>query len=132
MLRFLTILAALTVSPTAYAVDCFAGSNQVIRLLDWTATGADDGQYDFTAKFEYVGERPTRMVKATLNVFDVLGNGLTGGKLEPDLHLSPGEGGEHSWRFSGDARITKIDKNDVVANICTQSLIYEDGTKEEF
>lgn len=132
MLRVLTIFAVLASSPAAYALDCFAGSNQVLKLVEWSAAVADDGQYDFTVKFEYAGDRPIRMVKATLNVFDVLGNGLTGGPLDPDLHLRPGDNGEQSWRFTGDARITRINPEDVVANICTQSLVYDDGTKEEF
>lgn len=133
MLRTLvTLTALLTTSAAATAMDCFSGSNEVLKLTDWSATAEGADRYNFTVKFQYTGDQPTRMVKATLNVFDVLGKGLTGGDLEPDLHLKPGETGEQKWVFSGDLRITRVLKEDVIANICTQAVVHEDGTREDF
>lgn len=132
MLRYSAMLW-LALCAGSMASDClYGGSPDVLLLKSWKAEAAGDSQYDLTIEFDYQGKHPIRMVKAHLNMHDALGNGLTGGSLDPDVDLAPGDSGEQHWRFSGDTRVVTINPDDVVARLCTTAVIYKDGAKEEF
>lgn len=132
MLRQALVFLVLSAGSVAHAEDCLVGSSEVLKLRDWGVTVTSDSRYDLTISFEYSGQKPLRMVDANLNAFDTLGNGLTGGAIDPDQSLAPGDTGEQTWTFAGDARIARIAREDVVARVCTKAVVYADGSKDSF
>jgi len=72
------------------------------------------------------------MVDGTVWFVDALGQSIGGIKMQPDLVLPPGKKVDQSASMAGFQRLVKARKQDISAYSCVRSVLYEDGSKEEF
>lgn len=117
--------------------ECMLGSDAAITVQEW-APAADDparpSQVGVQLTVASALTKPTRMIRAFASLYDALDRPIMEGLILPvDAVLSP-EAPETFELFimTGASRLTSINPADVVALVCTVSVVYEDGTKEDF
>ncbi len=131
-MRFVSGLA-ISALMTLPALAC---NDQFFTLEDWSATATEDGRNlrtVMTVDLNYKGERSYRMIHGAALFSDVLGNALVTVPFERDAQVEPGQTVEAKGAFIGkDSRITTINRDDVLTRTCVWSIVYDDGTVEEF
>lgn len=114
--------------------ECSKGSGTVLTISSWTTTEpAHNGRFDAVFQIESRAPKPTRMAEATIWFDDLLGRSLGGWNLDPDFRIGPGETATFTLplgKISFGGR--PLSREDLVARLCTEALLYDDGTKEEF
>lgn len=121
----------------AMGADCMLGSNAAITVQEW-APAADDparpSQIGVQLTVASALTKPTRMVRAFASLYDALDRPIMEGLILPaDAVLAPGAPEIFElFIMTGASRLAAINPADVVAQVCTVSVVYEDGSKEEF
>lgn len=111
-----------------------ACNEQLFTVLDWRADSNSDARPRTVVEVDlrYDGERPYRMIHAAAMFSDVIGNALVSPGLDRDADVLPADEFTISAAFQGTARISTINRDDVVSRVCVWSIVYDDGTVEEF
>jgi hypothetical protein len=138
-LRNVLIAAAIVgaLVPPAVADElCSGSSGSILRLTNWSSELIGDGAYSLKIEFESIAERPVRMVEGSAYFSDALDRSLGSFKINPDLALAPGEKEEQQWPriivATGEPRLAIVSPADVIAKICVDAVVNEDGSVERF
>lgn len=117
------------------AIPAHACNSEMLTVRDWQAVASEGNKFfpvDLSATVEYNGPRPYRMIHAGVMLADVLGQNMGQVNLERDQGVSPGEIIEARGLVDAKERLLTINRDDVVSRTCVWSIVYVDGTKEEF
>lgn len=131
MKRFL-ISGALVVASAAPALAC---NVEMLTVLDWQATKNEPHRllpYRLEAEVQYNGDKPYRMIHAGVMFADVLGRTVGQVNLPRDQNVAPEEYVLANGQVSVDERIATINPDDITYRTCVWSIVYEDGTVEDF
>lgn len=113
-----------------------ACNDELFSINDWQVKASEDGRNVRTvvgADVTYKGARVYRMIHGAVLFSDALGNALVTVPIEADANVEPGDSFAASGAFLGStSRITSINPDDVIAETCVWSIIYDDGTVERF
>ena len=112
-----------------------ACNSELLTVLEWKATDNKQNKlmpYLLEADVKYNGDKPYRMIHAGVMFSDALGQRLGQVNLQRDQNVDPGGVAKADGQVSVDGRIRQINPDDVVYRTCVWSIIYQDGTKEEF
>lgn len=118
-----------------FAGEAKACNSELLTVLEWKATDNKQNKlmpYLLEADVKYTGQKPYRMIHAGVMFSDALGQRLGQVNLQRDQNVDPGGVAKADGQVSVDGRITQINPDDVVYRTCVWSIIYQDGTKEEF
>lgn len=130
-MRFLLIgaISGMLATPAA------ACNDTLFSAIDWRAT-VDKGQNGTSTIVEvdlrYDGKHGYRMINAAAMFSDAIGNALASPRLERDASVQPGDKFTVSATFQDAIRLATIHRDDVSIRTCVWSIVYDDGTKEEF
>lgn len=130
-MRF-AVLMTLFAGMSVPAAACNEG---LFTVTDWRAEVTEDNRSTRTVvnvDLRYDGKRGYRMIHAAAMFSDAIGNALASPGLERDANVRPGDGITITAAFRGAARIATIDRDDVHSRVCVWSIVYDDGTIEEF
>jgi hypothetical protein len=138
-MRVLLVAGVLAAAATAADAGCGQKQSGILTLTDWSATMKKDsllGDYP-SIKVAYRNDnaKEIRMIKATVQFDDALGDHIGSFLLDKDIRIKPSQTKKGDFAFSGYTpfeRLPKLEKRDATAYICVESVVYEDGTKEEF
>lgn len=121
-------LSATSILPTA------ACNSEMLSVLDWEVVKNDSSllPYRLIAQVEYRGQRGFRMIHAGVIFSDVLGQGVGQVNLNRDSTAQPGDNITADGQVEVDARMATLNPEDIVLRTCVWSIVYDDGTKEEF
>jgi len=137
-MRLMTAIGCVLISMNAYADPCRGdGSGAPLTVTDWSIEEVEIGVskgMDITVSMRSNAQKPFRMVDASFNFEDALGNYISSFTADPDLAAAPGEVvmTVNGYLGSEMSRVLKMNRNDVVVYACTHELLYEDGTRETF
>lgn len=129
----LAVVLAGTATANADEQPCSPQVASVLLVSDWAVSEVNGGAR-VTFSIENSTGKAIRMNDASLWFTDALGRivGIGGAKLDPDLRISA-TGTTNSEFLSGFwPRLLVGEKQDFSATICTHSVLYEDGTREDF
>lgn len=133
-MRSFVVLASILAAASAHASECPSGGDpSLLKVLSWEAH--DEGDRVTTVVYTYENTSPKQidMVKASLWFTDALGGQIGPGLVvDPDPKVAAGGKAEADWRGWGLERLLKVDKKNVAAQICVKSVLYDDGSKDDF
>lgn len=112
-----------------------AGCNESLLLIDtWKIEAIDSNTNRLTTDFEFMGDRPIRMLDASAGFKDILGEVIGSFALKRDVSLT--EGAAHQevgrWGQYTFERLLDMNPNDVKPWVCVKAVVYQDGTIEKF
>ena len=90
--------------------------------------------YSITYNLKNSYKKGIKLMDASIQFSDLLGEHLYGIKVEPDLKIAPGsnvkeEGTYDVNRFmSEQMRMSKMDKKDVIAKLVVRKIVFDDNT----
>ncbi len=128
-MRFAVLLSMMVSTPA------FACNSDVLTVLEWTATKNENSRslpVLLEAKVQYQGDHAFRMIHAGVMFSDVLGQSLGQVNLDRDRPAKPGETLVADGQTGAKERILTLNRDDIVYRTCVWSIVYDDGTKEEF
>lgn len=126
------IAATLLIGVPGQALAC---NSELLAIQDWQAVANEGNKFfpvSLSATVQYNGDRAYRMVHGGVMFADVLGGNLGQVNLERDQTVAPGDIIEVDGFVDANDRLLTISRDDVVARTCVWSIVYEDGTVEEF
>ena len=132
MRAILIAVSVLCSAAAAQASGCNSGSGEILKVKDWTASAQNERSTNVSFTLENATKKKVQMVDGTVWFEDALGQSIGGISIEPDTILAPGETLEQANFMAGFDRLVKARKTDINAVSCLVSVLYEDGTKEEF
>jgi hypothetical protein len=119
----------------ATAAPAMACNSEMLTVVGWQAI-KDEGNpvlpYSLSAEVKYEGHRAYRMIHAGVMFSDVLGEALGQVNLAKDQNVSPGDSITADGLVDVDKRIGTISRDDIAFRTCVWSIVYDDGTVEEF
>lgn len=130
-MRFLLIgvISGLLATPAA------ACNDTMFSVIDWRTT-VDKGQSGTSTTVEvdvrYDGKQGYRMINAAAMLSDAIGNALVSPRFARDARVQQGDRFTVSATFQDTIRLATIHRDDVSIRTCVWSIVYDDGTKEEF
>lgn len=134
-MKIAVLLVALVISgEAAYAFDCPLGKEGPLLPIRWSAydRGAD---VTVTLGVQNTFDRQVRMVAAEVYFVDGLGRTVGNGPLsvDPDLQIF-GNGANAGTMIAPTSysRLTKGQMSDFTPHICTEAILFTDGSKAEF
>lgn len=134
-MRFTTVfLLAACVSGPALA-KCYEGSDEVLRPEGFRVGPEAEATFEVEVDLQSRLKRPTRMIDGYINFTDRLGETFASYKIERDAQIPLSGIYTQHYEFGAAldiARLLKLDAEDVSLSACVKSVLYEDGTKEEF
>lgn len=138
MLRIVALF--LLASSPALAQGCPKGSESLLSVTSWNVVKVDGvipgdpSGVDITVKVQSRAGSPIRMIDASYTFEDALGRRISSFEFDPDLAIKPGETVETGTGYAGSEmdRVPSMAAEDIRVFTCTFSVIYSDGTKEEF
>lgn len=134
MLKWFSIVALLfQAAPAAADQDNPADQDEVLRLDGWSVD-TDDSKAGrrLTVHLTNVGQKPFRMIDATVTFTDILGEGVAGIELDRGLRAEPGERITHSGTVAGLDRLVNMRPANVSASVRVKAVLYADGSTERF
>lgn len=132
------IVGTLALTPSVVtAAECMTGSSEVMRVEQWEAFSEGNGvDARVGATVQVVSDLPntTRMVRGYVDFRDALGRIIADMLLlPPDAVIEPGTPVVLALGTTPlGKRLMSVNKADVIPTLCLRSVVYEDGTKEEF
>lgn len=89
---------------------------------------------EITITYRNIGDKPIKMIDASVWFWDVLGKNIGGVELNRDIKIAVGAEGIEKFRVpsAGFERLTNLDALDVEGLICTEAALFDDGTKQQF
>jgi hypothetical protein len=136
-MRILTILAfSLASTGGALSAQCLSGTSNVFSISHWEAFESPAGGHP-SIRYDVLNglDKGVRMVSAYVTAEDALGRTVVQYFGVPaDLILKSGHKTtiEATSRETGAERFLTIKPDDLSVSFCLRSVVYEDGTKEEF
>lgn len=130
-MRFtLAIVGCALAAAPAYA----ACNNELLVVEDWSikAVDADTNELSYTVRS--TADKNIRMIDASLGFKDALGATIGPLGVERDASI-PAKGtfsDKGLWGPYTFERLLKLKKEETTPYTCVRSVLYEDGTKEEF
>lgn len=122
------------ISGASAAGECHKGSPGVVNIIDWSIEPIDDTINYLTVTFESALPKHIRMIDATAGFTDALGGAAGWFALERDAEFS--EIGQYTetgrWGPSTFERLLDLKHDEVATFVCVRSVLYEDGSKQEF
>jgi hypothetical protein len=119
----------------ALGAECSVGRSDAVVVTSWAAE-ATSGTLGPMVQVSYVLSnnlpKGIRMVDASVNFEDVLGQTMPGFKLAPDIAAAAGGDFAQVATYLGMDRLVKARHEDIIVTVCTRAVVYEDGTKESF
>jgi len=132
MRRLLILPVLLATVASADANECLNGSGDILRLSSWSAEPVDDHSTAVTLTYENVTQKGIEIVNATAWFYDALDNGIGGIPLDSDPQLEPAGSITVKRKMLGFQRVLKVKPENISAVICTDAVLYDDGTRETF
>ena len=134
-MRVLVLVAAMLASAAVQADECQRGRG-ILEVSEWSARLTNDSfaPVELTTTLAHTGDRAFKMIDGGVWFYDALGRDIIGVSLDPDLSLAPSETSTSTGNYmrgTGE-RLASLATEDVVAVVCVRSILYSDGTKEEF
>lgn len=134
-MRILTVSALVLLPSGALAANC-GGSSEFLSVENWKVEKVEGliSGIDITVDVKSHAPKPFRMIDADYTFEDALGRRISAFKIDPDLKAKPGETVSSTNGYMGTEmdRVPNMNRDDVIVAACTHSVIYDDGTKEEF
>lgn len=136
-MRHLLLTSALFLISSPSFADCGRGSPDILTLTDWTVE-EDTSRTIPGSKVEFTvrnnGAKAVRLVDAGVYFRDILGEQIASIAISRDIQIAPGEAAVDGGSYLGTRldRIPKMNPADVVAFACTEAVVYEDGSIDEF
>jgi hypothetical protein len=136
MLRAMLWTAVLLAGP-AMADDCPGRATEILTLTDWSLAISKDGLFDratLTLTYRNDAAKPIAHVDAYAVFRDRWGGFISTIATRTNPGLAPGAVGSETASYFGTGldRIPSLDRADIVAGLCVDLVVYEDGTKESF
>lgn len=117
--------------PGQLLADC---NKDLIRLESWAIEPIDADTNLLTTNFTYLGSKPVRLIDASAQFSDILGEEIGSFALTRDVsfvagsaHQEVGRWGQYTFE-----RLLDMNRDDVVTSVCVRAIVYSDGTIEEF
>ena len=109
-----------------------------LALADWSfSSGKDEmeqGFYEITVSLRNTGEKPIKLIDASVQFNDLLGDHLYRIKVTPDLNIAPGvtstdKGRYHINQFSAEeSRMKNMKQADILATLDVAKIVFADNT----
>lgn len=129
-MRWLVLMVAMTTSAAAQV--CHEGSADIFHMTEWSAEQSGDHVTKVTIVYTNESPKTVDMVDATAWFDDALGDNIGGIRLDRDPQVAPDGSVTSTHNMAGFQRLTKAKPDNISAYICVRSVLYDDGTKEEF
>lgn len=136
-MKWIAIAGVLLMCGSAAAAECRIGTTEMLVLNDWAPLKQESAMMTrYGASVSVVSNLPkaTRMVRGHVSFEDVLGRDIIEFLPIPDdAKILAGDVFSFDTLYgpSGE-RIMTVDKADVVGTVCLRSVVYEDGSVEQF
>lgn len=131
-LKRLLLIAALLCAHDANAKPaCERGSPDILEMLEWTTTHGDQGA-DITLKVFNPNDREINRIDATAWFRDAAGAVIGRIKIDPDLHLEASQFIYDVSDLPWAGGLEAVAREDISGVICTISVLFADGTAQEF
>lgn len=117
------------------ATPAIACNSEMLTVKDWQAsenTGNSVLPVNLAATVQYSGSKAFRMIHAGVMFADALGRNVGQVNLDEDQHAAPGAILVADGYVDAKKRLLTINRDDVVTRTCVWSIIYDDGSKQEF
>jgi hypothetical protein len=128
------LLALVSLPVSADEVCGRQGSSEFLQLVAWTIEPVDERTNRMTETLVLHGDKPIRMIDGSIIYRDVLGGSIASKAIDRDIRLAPGSEyvQEGNWGQFTFERILEMERQDVVAFVCTKAVVYDDGTSQQF
>jgi hypothetical protein len=113
----------------------FAACNaNLLQVDNWSIKPVDKQTNELKVTIKSHAHKPIRMLDAQYGFKDALGGHIASAAIDRDMKIAPGGAAtmEGQWGPYTFERLLKLKREDVSAYACVRSVLYEDGTKEEF
>lgn len=117
----------------AEAQECPAGSSEVLELKSWRAERGYGGQGTLlTVTYKNVSGKPIAMIDASLWFEDVLGGRVGSISLNREMTMPADAEQTKEHYVAGLHRLLTENATHFYGKICTNAVLYSDGSKVEF
>lgn len=118
-------------SLSSHAMAC---SNELLAVTDWSIKPIDSDTNELTWTVKSASGKPIRMIDAQLGFRDALGGHIASLAIDRDAQIPAGGtySGDGKWGPYTFERLLNLKREEVTAFTCVRSVLYDDGTKEEF
>ncbi|MPR61284.1 hypothetical protein [Brucella intermedia] len=113
---------------------CSTGKDPVVKLLSWEAKQVDGATTEFILNVETSFSKKVRMVDGFVSYSDTLGERMGAFVFPRDDSLPAKSKTIVTVKIGSKVvpRILNINKEDAVADLCINGVVYADGSKETF
>lgn len=127
------LIALLMMTTSAGATVCSTKDGAPITISGWSAEKAGEATISFSLNLQVNLPQPARMLDGYVVFHDSLGKDMGAISLPMDREYSSGEL-ELTVKAGSKVvpRILSVSMADIVAQACVASVIYEDGSVEQF
>lgn len=111
-----------------------ACNNELLVVEDWSIKAIDAETNELSYTIRSTSDKPIRMIDAQLGFKDALGASIGPLAIDRDAAI-PAKGAFSDrglWGPFTFERLLKLKKEETTPYTCVRSILYEDGTKEEF
>lgn len=126
----LAIVGCALVAAPAYA----ACNKELLVVEDWSIKAVDAETNELSYTIRSTSDKAIRMIDGQLGFKDALGASIGPLAIERDANI-PARGTFSDtglWGLYTFERLLKLKKDETTPYTCVRSVLYEDGTKEEF
>lgn len=106
----------------------------ILTVADYAFKDADDGKVELAFTLKSAQGKPIRLVDGKFGLRDALGGPIGAIALDRDVAIPAG--GTFASTMADNAkdwaRLTKVNRADIVPYACVRGVIYDDGTSEQF
>lgn len=112
----------------------FAACNaDLLSVEDWSARRIDDQSIEVRITVKSQAQKPIRMLVADFGFKDALGGHVAADTFDRDITIPANASvtTAKNWPMTFE-RLLKLKREEVTPYSCVRTVLYEDGTKEEF
>lgn len=128
--------AAVFVIALSFAASvCNAGcGDDILSLKGWQIEPIDEDTNLLTTEFSFIGPKPIRLLDASVEFRDVLGERIGSFALSRDVKLIKGDTHKETgrWGMFTFERLLDLHPEDVETRVCVLGVVYQDGEIEKF
>lgn len=112
---------------------CSHSDPNFLSVSSWTIQPIDDKTNRITLTLATSSEKPIRMIEAQLSFYDALGGYIDSMLIDRDISIARNKPYVQSgvWEFQF-ARLLNLKHDEVRIEICTRTVLYDDGSKQFF
>ncbi|MCJ8519022.1 hypothetical protein ABID21_001930 [Pseudorhizobium tarimense] len=105
----------------------------VLSIEEWSIRSNQDEALELTLTLKSNLKKDIRMIDADFKFRDALGGHIAADTVNRDLAIPSGTAVTMTKRWPNTfERLLKLNHDEVSTTTCVRSVLYEDGTKEEF